>query len=138
MAYYSAFQSNAFQNNSFQIKTGESAGQQNGAGFPAWDSTGFLRGYDKRPVSERVQERIEQLPDSVQDAIEQAVNLPSKSERTTSMMLQLESVERKFQLLYIALMEQYRDAWIDEQLQLELAAKYQQQLARVAGRSPRR
>jgi len=108
------FQNGAFQTPiAFQSHTGIP-----GEGWTKkFDSEAYAYAYNH---ADSLRRRIKQLPNEVQEVIADAVEIPKEQERTAIARQKLGSIELKFQRLYLALLEQYCECLLDEQLKLQL------------------
>lgn len=113
-----AFQGNAFQNNAFQIPRASPV--QNSGGYrekKKFDSEAYAYVYNN---ADRLRQRVEALPEPVKEVVQELIPIQSPVKRKALLKYKLQEIDLQFQLMYLELLEQAHNEWLDEQLRLEL------------------
>ena len=107
-----SFQAGAFQGDAFQIPA---LPYRPAGGF---DSESYAYAYNN---ADRMRRRVESLPPAVLEVAEEVIAIESPADRGIYLASKV-SAENKFLRLYLAILEDYRRAMIEEGLAIELAA----------------
>ena len=107
-----AFQQGAFQSPGFQQRH-----FSGGTTSKKFDSEAYAYVYNH---ADRLRNRVQELPEEVKQVVEEVVKIDSKPDRTKQLSVKLDKIELKFQRVYNAILEEYYQALLDEQLTIYL------------------